>query len=91
MILCFKLDFVLCISELIFQKLLLLFMMQRRISTLSGKFEPIPLCLLVQWYKSNESNELKKKMKIWCICNSPACLNHSFFLSSNVTDVNRRP
>ena len=28
-------------------------------------------------------------MKIWCICNSPACLNHSF-LSSNVTDVNRK-
>ena len=46
---------------------------------LSGKFEPMPLCLLAQWYKSNGSNELEQ-MKIWYICYSPACLNHVFFV-----------
>ena len=37
------------------------------------------LVLLAQWYKSNEFNELEQ-MKIWCICYSPACLNHIFFV-----------
>ena len=39
---------------------------------------------------SQRSGMSFEKMKIWCICNSPAYLNHSS-LSSNVTDVNRRP